>query len=203
MTDYFALLDESRRPWLDPDQLKAKFLGLSAQAHPDRISTATAPEKEAANRRFAELNAAFNCLREPKRRLRHLLDLELGGTPNPVQAIPQGLMQLFTEIADLRRQVDAFLAEAGGVQSPLLRVPLLERAQEWMNRLQAVQRRLRDNQEELLQELQTLDTEWVRLGEDPVHRGVMIQRLEQIHQRLSFSTRWSGQLQESMVQLSF
>lgn len=200
MTDYFALLDEPRCPWLDPDKLKAKFLNLSAQAHPDKNPIA---ERESAGRRFAELNTAYHSLRDPKERLRHLLELELGERPKQVQEIPKGLMELFTEIAGLRREVTAFLAEARGVQSPLLRVPRFERAQEWTDRLRALQRQLSDREGALLQELQALDAEWARLRNDPVCRGAALQRIEQIHQQLSFYTRWSGQLQEAMVQLSF
>ena len=37
MADYFALLDEPRRPWLDPEELKAKFHALTATVHPDRV----------------------------------------------------------------------------------------------------------------------------------------------------------------------
>ena len=74
MTDYFSLFNEPRRPWLDAEKLKARFLTLSAECHPDRAVTAA--EREAATARFTELNAAHNCLREPRERLQHLLALE-------------------------------------------------------------------------------------------------------------------------------
>ncbi len=81
MTDYFALLDEPRRPWLEPDSLKARFLALSAQVHPDRLHNAPEAQKQAANEQYAELNSAYRCLREPKERLQHLLELELRSKP--------------------------------------------------------------------------------------------------------------------------
>jgi DnaJ-domain-containing protein 1 len=202
MTDYFALLDEPRRLWLDPERLKAKFLTRSAEAHPDKVHAATPAERDAASRCFAELNAAFNCLREPRERLRHLLELELGATPKQVQEIPAALTDLFTEIARLRREVDAFLTEAARVQSPLLRVQVFERAQAWIDRVRAVQPRLSEHQAKLHQELQALDVEWIHSQNDPVQRGVLFQRVEQIHQQLSFYTRWSAQLQDTIVQLS-
>ena len=68
MTDYFALLDEPRRPWLEPDSLKARFLALSAEVHPDRLHNAPEAQKQAANQQCAELNSAYRCLREPKER---------------------------------------------------------------------------------------------------------------------------------------
>ena len=77
MLDYFALLRTPRRPWLDADSIKQTFFTLSAELHPDRVHTADAAEKHTANERSAELNAAYQCLREPRERLRHLLELEL------------------------------------------------------------------------------------------------------------------------------
>lgn len=202
MTDYFALLDEPRRLWLDVERLKAKFLALSSAFHPDKIRATTPADQETASRRFAELNAAFNCLRDPKERLRHLLDLELGTTPKEVLEIPSDLADLFIEIARLQREAKAFLAEAVRVQSPLLRAQVFERAQEWLDRLRAVQTRLGDRQAGLLRELQALDAEWVRSENDPAQRGALLHPVEQIHQRLSFYNRWSAQIQETLVQLS-
>src|SRR5438132_9046006 len=51
MIDYFALLHEPRRPWLDPDLLKQKFISLSAEVHPDRVHLAGEAEKHAAQQR--------------------------------------------------------------------------------------------------------------------------------------------------------
>src|SRR5204862_2338470 len=76
MTDYFALLGEARRPWLDTEALKAKFLTLTANVHPDRVHKAIPAEKQTAHQLYTELNAAFNCLRGPKTRLLHLFELE-------------------------------------------------------------------------------------------------------------------------------
>jgi len=78
MTDCFELLQEPRRPWLDADALKARFLKLSAAAHPDRFHGGTESERAQANDRSAELNAAYNTLRETRDRLFHLLELERG-----------------------------------------------------------------------------------------------------------------------------
>lgn len=82
MTDYFVLLGEQRRPWLDPDSLKRKFLALSAELHPDRFHGADDAEKRSAQQGYAELNQAYNCLRRPKERLRHLLESKLAPHPN-------------------------------------------------------------------------------------------------------------------------
>src|SRR5688572_29394167 len=101
MTDYFALLDEPRRPWLDPEALKVKFHQRSAELHPDRVHRQSASDKAKAQERYTELNAAYTCLREPKDRLLHLLTLESGGKPKDVQNIPAELMDLFFKVGTL------------------------------------------------------------------------------------------------------
>ena len=58
--DYFALLDQPRKPWLDVDLLKEKYHARAREAQPDE-----------------NLNEAFRVLTDPKSRLDDLL-----GTPN-------------------------------------------------------------------------------------------------------------------------
>ena len=48
MADYFALLAQPRRPWIDSEELKKRFLGLSADLHPDRVHESSPAEKERA-----------------------------------------------------------------------------------------------------------------------------------------------------------
>ena len=134
MTDNFALLNEPRRPWLDPDPLKQKFLAQSANLHPDKIHSASEAEKSAAAKKFAELNAAYNCLAEPKSRLLHLLELELGAKPKDIQQIPAALADLFAEVATVCKSADHFLAEKTKATSPLLQVRLFERGQDWIEK---------------------------------------------------------------------
>src|SRR5438270_2323042 len=98
MTDYFALLDEPRRPWVEPNGLKNKFLQLSTELHPDRVHEADAAAKQAAQGRYAELNAAYSCLREPKDCVRHFLELETGSKVVDVQEIPPGIIESFLSI---------------------------------------------------------------------------------------------------------
>src|SRR5262245_34160130 len=49
MLDCFALLEQPRRPWLDSETLKNKFLDLSARVHPDRVHQASEAERKAAH----------------------------------------------------------------------------------------------------------------------------------------------------------
>jgi curved DNA-binding protein CbpA len=204
MTDNFALLKEPRRPWIDSDLLKQKFLALSSEVHPDRVHNAPPVEKQAAVERYSALNAAYNCLREPKERLRHLLELELGTKPADIQRIPPGMMDAFFEVGRLCKETDAFLAEKAGVTSPLLKVQLFERGQEWTDQLNALQRTINARRDELLLELQAMNPVWESGSPTGSPRAALpLERLEQIYRLLGYFSRWSEQLQERVVQLSF
>ena len=198
--DYFALLDEPRRPWLDSDSLKQKFLALSAKVHPDKIHSATEPEKNAASKKFAELNAAYNCLSVPKTRLVHLIELERGAKPGDVQQIPNALADLFAHVAAVCRDADRFITEKAKTVSPLLQVQLFERAQEWIDKLNAVQKKLRELSEQLLADLKTLDAKWT--AGDSKTRSDLLNDLEKFYRLFSYFNRWSSQIQERVVQLS-
>lgn len=200
MSDYFALLAEPRRPWLDTDVLKQKFLSLSTSLHPDRIHSASEADKSAAAKQFAELNAAYHCLAEPKTRLLHLLELELGSKPKDIQQIPTALADLFAEVATDCRSTDTFLAEKNRTTSPLLQVQLFERGQDWVEKLQGLQRKLNALREKLTEELKSLDQQWIAAV--PATRPTVLSKLEELYRLFGYFNRWNHQIQERIVQLS-
>jgi curved DNA-binding protein CbpA len=205
MTDAFALLHEPRRPWLDPEALKQRFFPLAAEEHPDRIHSATEPEKQQANARYAELNAAHNTLREPRDRLLHLLELESGAKPKDVQRIPPGTMDLFVEIGQLCRDVDAFISQRANVTSPLVKVQMFQRSMEWTDKLQALQQRINAKRDELAGELQQMNGLWDAappIGSPERAAALPLERLEQIYRVFSYIARWTEQVQERLVQLA-
>lgn len=200
MTDYFALLNEPRRPWLDSELLKQKFLAASATVHPDRVHNLGETERAAAQERYTELNAAYNSLREPKERLHHLLELELGALPKDVQRIPSELMDLSLEVGQACREADAFLFEKAKVTSPLLQVTFFERSQEFVDNLQVLRHRVNGLNERLNEELKQIDAAW-QTGSAP--RSELLKRLEERYRLYGYFGRWLAQLQERSVRLSF
>jgi curved DNA-binding protein CbpA len=198
MTDCFALLNEPRRPWLDPNSLKQKFIGLSAQLHPDRVHQASEAEKVAAQQRYTELNAAYHRLRDPKERLLHLLELELGAKPKDVQSIAPNLIAIFNDLNQACRDADVLLKEKRTLSSPLLKVQIFNRGQQLTERLAALQRTISSESNPLLAEIQKIDSGW----DDVASRKSSLGRLEELYRLLSYFNRWTGQLQERMVQLS-
>ncbi len=198
--DYFALLNEPRRPWLDGDLLKQKFLALASDAHPDRVHNASESEKAEVTQRYAQLNAAYICLAEPKLRLLHLLELELGAKPKDIQTIPAALADLFAEVANSCRSADGFLAEKSKATSPLVQVQLFERGQDWVEKLNGLQRKLNELREKFSGKLKSLDDDW--MAADAVSRRGILPKLEELYRLFGYFNRWNNQIQERVVQLS-
>ena len=204
--DNFALLGQPRLPWLDSAVLKAAFLEQSARLHPDRVHAASAEEQAAATGRFAELNAAYNCLRQPKERLLHLLELESGAPPANVQSVPGDTMDLFMETGQICRQTDQFLAARSRAASPLLQAQMFEQALDWTARLQALLERIQLRRDGLLAELPAMNDAWISAppAPPPARAGALpLARLEELARTLSYIARCEGQIQERLAQLSF
>ena len=201
MTDYFALLDEPRRPWLDAAALKQKFLTRSAEVHPDRVHGGSDKDRRLANQRYTDLNSAYVCLREPRDRLRHLLELELGRKPTDLHEVPSELADLYMEVAAVCREADRFLTRQAKVTSPLLRAQSFPEAQDWTGRLAALQRSSNSQHEKLLGHLRELDAGWVERAAESPARSSLLAELETLGRRLGFVSRWNAQIQERLVRL--
>ena len=99
--DYFATLNQPRRPWLDSDELKRAYQRLTFERHPDRPRAAD----EGAD--FGHITEAYRVLSNPKLRLQHLL-----GENAPVSKmseVPAEIADVFMNTASLVRQIDQLL----------------------------------------------------------------------------------------------
>ena len=201
MGDPFALLAEPRRPWLDAERLKQKFLSLSGEIHPDRVHNASPSIRETADTAYAGLNSAYQVLKDPKLRLKSFLELEQGGALPEVQLPPPALMERAFEIGKVCREVDAFLGEGARITSPLLKVRRFEQGQDFAVRLMEIQGGIAGDREKMLTELQALDQAWEVSGTSAT-MDRPIRRVEEIYRHLGYYDRWSQQLQERIVQLA-
>lgn len=191
-SDFFALLGERRRPFLDPEQVKDTFHRLSRTEHPDQRS-APATDSDAA---FARLNQAQATLRDPKARLRHLLELEhpevkLSGPTN----VPASLADLFAPIHGLLREIDDLLAQKAAAPSALAKALLARRELALRERAELRQAEVDALQASALAELRDFDAQW-----EPRPPGTA-RTLHDFYQRFAYLSRWSEQLRERLFQL--
>ncbi|MDQ6859695.1 MAG: DnaJ domain-containing protein [Verrucomicrobiota bacterium] len=178
MTDYFALLNQPRAAWLDPEQLREAFHAQTRQAHPDASGDDAA---------FAEVNQAYQVLREPKRRIQHLLAL-LGDLPaQQSAAIPPDIAELFPGVAALTRKADVVLEQSRSATSSLSRS---------LVRPELV--RTREEVEQLRSELQAM----VDRADEQLQSADHVSELRELYLRFSYLARWLSELEEKLLQLS-
>lgn len=200
MTDYFELLAEGRRFWIEPGALKAKFYEKSFAVHPDRVHHLGAAERAAAQERYIALNAAYQCLRDPKSRLRHLIDLEGGGRARETQTIPDSLVELFGRLGAQLKVADRILARKSGSTSPLLQVQWFQESQEQIGVLDRLRKEISGQREDLIARLKQLDTTESGTAVPPAER---LDEAARMHQILSFYDRWQAQIEDRVTRLSF
>lgn len=107
MTDHFQTLGLDRRFAIDPAALERAYIAAQQKFHPDRLVGKPAAERQKAILQSMQANEAFETLKSPLKRARHLLALqgiEVGGERDSVKPEPATLM----EIMELREA----LAEA-------------------------------------------------------------------------------------------
>ena len=181
MTDYFALLDQPRAPWLDPAALKEAYHRKTLQTHPD---SATAGHEND----FAELNAAYQTLQEPKQRLHHLLAL-LGGAPASTTQIPAELQELFLQIGGLNQRVTQLLEKMRAASNPLSRSLLKAEVVNAQTDVGVVRDKVKTLNDAASEQLQQINAR--QIGE-----------MAALYQRFAYLGRWSEQLDEMAFQLS-
>jgi hypothetical protein len=204
--DYFEMFNEVRRPALDDERLKKRFTELSVQAHPDRIHGGSPEEIAKANERSAELNAAYNCLREPRDRIFYLLKLEAGRAPTDVGQIPENLMNLFVGTGELLRKADVYLVARAKASSPLVKAKMFPEGAALAGQLQTLVQDINARRTEFLSELEGMNEVWIGAplpGSPGRPAALPLGRLEEIYRYLSFFGRWSAQIQERSLRISF
>jgi curved DNA-binding protein CbpA len=189
MIDYFALLQQPRRPWLDSKQLKQKHQQLTLEAHPDRQGS----NRPALN--FAAINEAYRVLSDPKLRSQHLLSLE-DHDPVATQSIPPELTELFTKTGTAIQEVDRLVEKLRGTNSVLSKSLLRSEVLNAQKRSNELLDELQNLFANTLDALKQLDATW----EDG--REHATEDLAKLYHRFSYLGRWIDQLRERQFQLS-
>jgi curved DNA-binding protein CbpA len=184
MTDYFALLDQPRAPWLDPAALKEIFHRKTLHTHPDAVGG------EDAN--FAGLNEAFQVLQDPKRRLHHLLSLENCAPPPGNQTVPQELQDFFLVIGASTQRAHALLEKSRTTSNALGRSLLKSQVVGMEKEIAALREKVRGPLESANAQLREINSAWQNnLG-----------ALTDLYFKFAYLGRWSVQLEELAFQLT-
>ena len=163
MTDYFSLLDQPRRPWLDPEELKQVFHQKTLETHPD---AKTQPEGKEA---FTQLNEAYQVLREPKRRLHHLLSLEGIAPVAKSVSVPANIEKLFPVVAALMQKSDGVIRRIADSNNALSRSLVRPDLLKTVASTRQVLKTLAKLHKEAINQLRVLSESW--LPGEANHRG--------------------------------
>ena len=194
MTDYFALLDQPRAPWLDLDNLTDTYHRQTFQTHPD--AQLTRPGADQTDAAFANLNEAYQVLRDPKRRLHHLLSLE-GAAPSATdQTVPKQLHDLFPMIGALSQRVRPLLEKLQATSNALSRSLLKPQVMAAQKETRELRGEIQDLSDESLGQLRQIQTAWA------TNPGGQIEALSELYFAFAYLSRWSAQLDELTFQLS-
>jgi len=194
MIDYFALLDQPRAPWLDPEKLKDTYHQKTLQAHPD--AQMNRPGAEATDADFTSVNEAYQVLQDPKRRLHHLLSLEGAAPSSTDQTVPKQLHDLFPAVGALTQRANLLLETIRATSNALSRSLLKLQILEVQNEAKEVREKIQALFDVSLAELSRINTAWARSP------GEQIEALSNLYFAFAYLTRWSTQLDEMMFQLS-
>ena len=186
--DYFAVLQQPRRPWLDPEQLKREYQRLTFERHPDR---ADAPSQ---GLNFAEVNQAYRVLSNPKMRLEHLLSLE--ASVSQTSEVPAEIADAFMDTASLVNQIDELLQRRQAAASVLAKSILRNEVSAMQQRATVTLNSLDKLHADALHTLQQLDERWIS------DRARTVPELGRLAQRFGYLDRWIGQLREKQFQLA-
>ena len=178
MTDHFAVLGLARAPWVDAEALKERFHRLGAKNHPDAA--------DGSSPAFAEINAAWQTLRDPAKCLRHYLEMEHPASLAGVDGTPPDIADLFMDIAAFLPDAQHFAAR-NAAGSPLSRALLEPERIALRNRLDSLAASVAARMEAIT----------ARLREETLTSGELATLLAS----LVFLGKWSPQLAEARLSL--
>ncbi|HUF61356.1 MAG TPA: hypothetical protein VMN36_04725 [Verrucomicrobiales bacterium] len=133
MDNAFRMLDLPESAALDEDLLRERFHQLSRSAHPDASGDAAS---------FDRLSAAYQTLRSPATRLRHLLELRSASRPDLRGPVPQAWMDLFSLLSQTLRRSDQLVRQRESSASQLARALLEDQILTLQRELLELQTRL-------------------------------------------------------------
>jgi curved DNA-binding protein CbpA len=175
MRDCFELLGLPRRALLDESELQAAWHQKSREAHPDHPGGSATLA--------AEVNAAYETLLAPEKRLKHLLDLhEVPWRTIPISA---EIMTLFSQIGPQLQNSAAFAKKKQTASSALAKALL---APEEM--------KLREALEDLGSQIEAKRGEVLASLAD-----ASLDQLQVAQATLAYFAKWQGQIRESLLAL--
>jgi hypothetical protein len=172
MIDAFATLQLPRKATLTEDEVRAAYFALSKADGADH----------------AELNAAYELLLAPEKRLRHLLDLSTEQPKREWQAVtlPEELMETFMALGRLRPEAEALIEKRSKAQSALSKALLEPPTFALRDQLEVIGTALDEKRKGL---------------ESALNERMTWQDMSDVQARFSYVAKWQMQVRELLLRL--
>jgi curved DNA-binding protein CbpA len=190
----FALFELEPAPGLDLAALKERFARATSESHPDKFAQAAESERATVEARYSALNQAYQTLIDPRARLLALYEWTKGQKPSDIQRIPPGTMDLFKEVGEMCRELDAFLEKKGAATGRMEKAGLMSEELTLQDSLTDLRMKLEQFGATVDAEIAALDTRW-RSGDKD------LAALEAVYRKYSYLARWRQQLEEREIAL--
>jgi DnaJ-class molecular chaperone len=203
LSDSFAILGFDRSPWLDPQELKNRYVQRAKEAHPDHKSGTKDSEPEA-DLEAANINQAFKTLENNATRIAHFLFLETGHDVSQDRNVPEELISLFMDLGPLFQQADQLIRSVKNETSQILRARHFMTASPLLTKLSNIQSGIIASLQATEDKTKKVHKSWlnVELRQDPKSRQEIMQALTKIHGTISFSQRWLDTINEKSFELT-
>lgn len=190
MTDAFAQLGLPRCAALEEEALKSAWLERGRAAHPDQSGGDAALS--------AEINAAYELLREPESRLKHLVELEHAGDAAAWATVPmeESLMRVFMGLGPVLQRVEAFARKKQAATSALAQALLAGEQMRAQEQVEEKLAELADLREALEAELPGVDT--LRAAGDA---AAALERMRVLRAKFAYVGKWQRQAREALMRL--
>jgi len=188
MTDAFAILGLPRRAALDDEALRRAYAAKSRTAHPD-----CGGSEEAA----AQSNAAYETLRAPDKRLKHLLELAAPESANPWRTVPMddAMMGMFSELGKALEASAAFVGRKSKAETALARALLANEEMRHRESLEHIGLDLENSRTRMEAMLPGLDAA-MQAGDPSVWK-----QLGLLQARFAYLAKWQAQIRERLLSL--
>ncbi|CAN5769011.1 hypothetical protein BH11VER1_BH11VER1_10260 [soil metagenome] len=188
IVDHFEVLSLPPQAALSEEVLHQAYADKSRIAHPDHGGT----EQHA-----TEVNAAYEALRSPETRLKHLLELAVPEQAKAWRTVPldEGMMQVFSQLGAALEASAKFLEKKSKAQSALAKALLTNEEMRQRDTLEAIGTAIAAHRAMMEGELPAIDLELASAGEDTWRKLAAMQA------RFSYLGKWQTQVRERLLQL--
>ena len=186
--DCFTALGLPRAAAIDESMLHRAYTERSRTAHPDHGGSETMA---------AQVNAAYETLRHPEKRLKHLL--EIAGPPEASawRTVPldESMMRLFSELGKAMQSAADFLERKRKAGSALAKALLAGEEMKHRETLESIGFEIESGRKEMEAGLPVLDLALAKQDGDAWKQVAMTQA------RLAYLAKWQAQIRETLLAL--